>query len=77
VDRTVSAGGIAMKKCPFCAENIQNDAVVCRYCQRDLAPNEPSGGTAILGRLGQQLLFWSVLLVVGVVIWLLTTGTMR
>ena len=51
-----------MKKCPYCAEDIQDDAILCRYCGSSLLDKKNFSVTSMEGknRKHQKTSFWSL-----------------
>jgi hypothetical protein len=44
-----------MKKCPFCAEEIQDEARVCKHCGRDLNAPQPKDLSVLKGNLEKAI----------------------
>jgi len=64
-----------MKKCPYCAEEIQDEAIICKHCKKDLRQQDEAQTIELTGKKYKKNLIYSVIaIIVGFVIVLVGGG---
>jgi hypothetical protein len=68
----ITCAALCLKKCPFCAEDIQDDAIKCKHCGEFLDASTPP-------RFAEEKIQWKIGLTIGILVlsWFLFQTTME
>jgi predicted nucleic acid-binding Zn ribbon protein len=57
-----------VRRCPFCAESIKPEALVCRYCGREISEREQAAAQPKAD--SAAIIAVSVLILIAIIVWI-------